>query len=45
MNYETPEIVEIGQAEEMVLGGGTYYPDCCSCGSKKENIDSDYETV
>ena len=42
MKYETPEIVEIGHAEELVLGSGGYYSDCCSCSGKKDpNVDDD----
>ncbi|HKP04423.1 MAG TPA: hypothetical protein VJU77_13805 [Chthoniobacterales bacterium] len=46
MKYEAPEIVEIGQAEELVMGAGGPFSDCCNCSGRKDpNIDSDDDTV
>jgi hypothetical protein len=47
MIYETPEIVEIGGAEQLVMGAGGPFADCCSCSGKRDpylGIDDD-ETV
>jgi hypothetical protein len=31
MAYETPEIFELGNAEEITLGGPGCKADCCGC--------------
>jgi hypothetical protein len=43
MKYETPEIIEIGSAETLVLGANVAGADCCSCNGKRrdENLDID----
>ena len=46
MKYETPEIVEIGRAKDLVLGSGGAYADCCACSGKKDpDIDDDDESI
>jgi hypothetical protein len=32
MTYEKPEIVTVGDAKDLVLGGGCCPGDCCCCG-------------
>lgn len=29
--YEKPTAIVIGDASELILGGGKYGTDCCSC--------------
>ena len=31
MVYEKPTIVVLGEASELILGGGKYGKDCCDC--------------
>jgi len=31
MTYEKPRVYEMGDASELILGGGKYGKDCCGC--------------
>lgn len=37
MQYETPEIIEIGQAEELILSNFGLMLECCNGCKKDEN--------
>jgi len=37
MTYQSPEILEIGDAAELIQGGGFGGNDCCTCGKKSSD--------
>lgn len=38
MQYEAPEMIEIGSAKALVLGGLGINLDCCNCSTKQQNL-------
>lgn len=41
MTYETPEVVLLGKATDVILGGCCANDDCCTCGLKNKQGDDD----
>lgn len=37
MIYEKPMLIVLGDASELILGGGSFVKDCCDCQSKATN--------